>query len=436
MKISTFQFIVLAVFVLFIVLGVAAFALFNGNGRNNNVGAVTIWGTADSSTMQSLLSSLRQQNKAFQDVVYVQQDPTTYDTTLVNAMASGNGPDLFLVSQDEVSSFADKISTIPYSAVSQASYLSSFVDESQLFLTPQGSLALPFTIDPLVMYWNKDLFASAGVAQPPTYWNDFLSLAPEITSIDTNSNVARSAVALGEWQNITDAKMILSTLFLQAGDPIVVRAQDGTLSSSFGLTPASATSNPAQSALLFYTEFADPSKTTYSWNRSLPQSQEDFTAGNLAVYFGLASDYTTLQQSNPNLNFGVAELPQIEGASTHLTFGQLTGIAISRVTKNPTGALAVAEALSGNALQEVLAKNAGLISARRDISINTSSNAAETIFTQSALIAHGWLDPNPASTDSLFQNMIESVLSGQQNPASAVGQASQEMQQLVTPSQQ
>ncbi len=434
MKLSMFQLIVLISFVGFLLAGIAAFSLFGGN-RGSSIGQVTIWGTLDQQTMQSLLVTLRSQNKEFQNVTYVQKDPSTYYTDLINAMASGTGPDLFFITQDTVTNFSNKITVIPYSAESQATYLSSFLNEGQLFLTPQGALALPFSIDPLVMYWNKDLFASAGIAQPPVYWSDFLSLAPQITSIDTSSNIARSAVALGSWKNITHAKMILSALFMEAGDPIMLRTGSGSLESVFGTTPAAAAENPASSALLFYTEFANPSKTTYSWNDALPQSRDAFAAGNVAVYFGTASDNQLLLQTNPNLNFGVALLPQIKGNATHLTFGELTGLAISRSASNPQGALAVAQALTSLSIQESLLQQGTVIPARSDISINTSANAAEAIFEQSAIMSQGWLDPDPSATDPLFENMIESVVTGQQDPAQAVAQASQAMIQLSTTAQ-
>ncbi len=201
-------------------------------------------------------------------------------------MASGAAPDLFLVTQEQLGQFSDKVVTIPYGTVSQSQFVSSFIDEGQLFLTPQGSLALPFTIDPLVMYWNRDIFAGAGVASAPAYWNDFLTLAPKMYSANSSQNITRSAVALGAWSNVAHAKEILSTLFMQAGEAITGRNTQGALIPLFGQTPTNMTGNPAESALRFYTEFGNPSKTTYSWNRSLPQSDEAFTVGKLGVYFG------------------------------------------------------------------------------------------------------------------------------------------------------
>ena len=428
---STFQIIVLGVCAALILIGVGVFASFGGVLGGGSLGRVTIWGTADNNTIDQLITTLRSSDDAFQDVSYIEKDPATYHDQLINAMAAGTGPDLILLAHDELHSFEDKLLTIPYGMVSQTSFLNSFIDESQLFLTTEGELALPFIIDPLVMYWNRDLFASAGVALPPQFWNDFLTLAPKITSLDAGANVKKSAVALGQWQNIAHAKAILSTLFMQAGDRIVVRGQGGALDAVFGSTPSNAPSNPAESALRFYTEFANPSKTTYSWNRTLPLSTTAFTAGDVAVYFGFASEYPMIAARNPNLRFGVAKVPQIEGASNRITFGRLTGLAIPRNSGNPSGAAQIAQKLASSEAVSVLASLTGLPPVRRDVKVDTSSNAAMAVFADSALISRGWVDPSKAETDLIFKTMIESVISGRSDTGAAVGEASRAFDKLV-----
>jgi maltose-binding protein MalE len=382
--------------------------------------------------MSNLLTTLKSSNSAFDDVSYVQKKPATYNAELLNAMASGSGPDLFLVSQDQVYSFQNKITPIPYSAVSQAQFINSFIDEGQLFLTSSGALALPFSIDPLVMYWNRGLYATAGIASAPVYWNDFLTIAPKITSLDASSNVRQAAVALGTWQNVDNAKAILSTLFMQAGDSITALNASGSTVSVFGATPMNAPTNPAESALRFYTEFADPSKTSYSWNSSLAQSSDAFASGDLATYFGFASEYAALAARNPNLSFGVSVLPQLQGNSTHSTFGNMEGVAISRTAANPNGALAVAEALTGQQAISLLVQAVALPPVRRDVSINTANNAPMQVFVESSLIAHAWLDPAPAQTDTIFKTMVNEVLSGASAPAAAVGEAAQALGQLFS----
>ncbi|HVV39322.1 MAG TPA: extracellular solute-binding protein [Candidatus Paceibacterota bacterium] len=428
---STFQIIVLGIFASLIMVGIGVFALFGGVLGGKTIGQVTIWGTLDSQTMQGLIDTLHSTDKSLDSVTYVQKNAGSYNETLVNAMAAGSGPDLFLLSGDDLLSFSDKILTIPYSALSQGSYNASYVDASDIFLTPQGELALPFTIDPLVMYWNRDLFASAGIAAPPAHWNDFLTIAPKITSLDSRSTVKKSAVALGEWRNIPNAKEILSALFMQVGDNIIMRNSSGAPVVVFGSNAEGATSNPAESALRFYTEFANPSKTSYSWNRSLPSAQDAFVAGDVGVYFGLASEYTAIAQRNPNLRFSVASVPQIDGNTSQVTTAHITGFAIPRSARNIQGALAVAEKFSAQNSIGLISGALSLPPVRRDVAVDTAGSAAASVFVQSALIARGWLDPNPLQSDSVFQSMIESVVSGKSTPATAVSEGAQALQQLL-----
>ncbi len=431
MNMSSFQLVVVSVFVAFIVIGVGAFALFGGVFGGGGTGPVTIWGTMPQEDFDYLLDSLRSGDKSLQEVKYVQQDARTYEATLLNAMASGQAPDLFLATQQQLGQFTDKIIPIPYSTVSQSTYLSSYIDEGNLFLVPQGALALPFSIDPLIMYWNRDLFAQAGISQVPQFWNEFTAqngLPAKINAFDKSQNLARSTIALGAWQNVNNAKAILSMLFMQAGDFITGRTQDGQLAPTFGTQNAQG--SPAESALRFYTEFGNPSKTTYSWNRSLPNSRSAFVGGQLAVYLGFASEYAGLAQANPNLRFGVGVVPQLQ-AGNALTYGLLTGLTIPRTARNVAGAAVVAQKLTSAAAAGVMIQHSGMPPARRDVTLDTTNSSAAEVFARSALLSRGWVDPNPTATDAVFKTMIESVISGASEPAGAVSEAAQEFQQLI-----
>lgn len=431
-KLSIFQIVVLGTFSILILVGVGIFAAFGGLLGGASVGKVVIWGDIRSEAFTKIIDTMRTSDKSFEQVSYIEKDPSTYESELLNAMASGQAPDLFLISEEQLVSFADKVATIPYGSFSQGSFVSSYIGESQILLTPEGTLGLPFVIDPLVMYWNRDLFASAGLPKAPELWNDFLDIAPKITSLDVGSNVRRSAVALGEWQNINNAKAILSTLFMQAGDAIVVRNQEGALRSVFGTFPDGGSSNhPASSALRFYTEFANPSKSTYSWNRALPPDDEAFSAGVTAVYFGFASEYPDLLRRNPNLSVGVSLMPQLSSGGANLTFGRMQALSVPRAALNQNGALTIAKKLTSPAGVALVSQQLGLPPVRRDVPVDTSGNAAAGVFVASSLIARTWLDPAPAETDALFETMIESVVSGASTPAEAVAEVGSALQQLI-----
>ena len=428
---NTFQTVVIGVFITLTIVGVGVFALYGGALGGSSVGPVVLWGTEDSGAMSSVLDQLRAQDKSFQDVQYIQKSTTSYEGDLVSAMAAGVGPDLFLVTQAQVSQFEDKIAIVPYKTVSQSAFVNSYIDEGQLFLTSSGALALPFLVDPMVMYYNKDMLSGTGVAQAPKFWNDFLALAPKITVLDPTRQVKLSAVALGTWPNINHAKEILAMLFIQAGDPITSRGAGGVLVSNLGYRGTGSVSGPAESALQFYTEFANPSKTTYSWNKSLPQSKDAFVGASTAVYFGLASEYQSLLSRNPNIKVGVAVVPQLTGNAARATFGVITGVAVSRSAPNYSGALLIAQKLTSQAGVTTLARVLPLPPVRRDVALDTSASAAASVFVESSLIARGWLDPNPQATDPLFQGMIESVISGKADPSAAVGDASAQLSQLL-----
>ena len=429
-NLSVFQLVALGICVALGITGIIVFALFNRSG-STAVGTVVIWGTVPQHDMDTLLQDLRSGDSRFLNVSYQERPAATYNTDLLNAIASGQAPDLVLLSQDAIVPFEDKLQLIPYGTVSQSAYQSSFVSEANLFLVPQGILAMPFTLDPLVMYWNTDSFAAAGIPNPPKYWDDLLQEISSLTALSAGGNIQKSAIAMGTWDNVTDAKAVLSALIMQAGDPIVAVSSSGKPAAVFGGKAPEAAEVPASSALRFYTDFADPGKTSYSWNRTLPLSQEAFAAGDLAVYIGFASEYQSLAARNPNLNFKVAELPQARGETTPLTYGQLAGLAIPRGAKNYQGATIIAQLLSGDKAAGIIADELGLPPVRRDLLAPVASNAAQTAYRQSALIATGWLDPDTSATDGLFKSMVESVLSGANDPTQAVSVAGLALRRLL-----
>ncbi|MBC7836951.1 hypothetical protein H7X87_04225, partial [Acetobacteraceae bacterium] len=73
----------------------------------------------------------------------------------------------------------------------------------------------------------------------------------------------------------------------------------------------------------------------------------------------------------------------------------------------------------------------GLPPVRRDVGLNTSQAPALAVFAQSALISKGWIDPSTPETNQIFQAMIESVISGKNEPANAVYEARQELDELL-----
>lgn len=428
---KSFNLVILGIFGVFIVGGVIALATFSVSRNSDSVPAqAVVWGTLPRSAVSNVVSAFNQANDNILTVTYREVPASTFDTELAESLAAGTGPDAIIISQAQLVRHQDKLYPIPFESYPERTFRDTFTDGSQIFLTRTSILALPIMIDPLVMYWNRTLFTNARVANPPTYWDELLELSPRLTVKDDALNITRSVIGLGEYRNVTNAKEIFATLVMQAGDPIAVRDTVDRVSfvmgNSFGLPEA-----PADSALRFYTEFANPVKPAYSWNRALPASRDMFIRGDLALYGGFASELFSIQERNPNLNFDMAPILQIRESSLATTFGTIYGIGLIKQSSNIGGAYAVAALFSGTDMSTRFASEFRLAPARRTLlGFVSPRDPYQAIIYREALIARGFLDPSPSESNTIFRDLVEGIISGR--PISrSVSDARAALQNLV-----
>lgn len=427
---SKFQIILLAIFILLAILGVFIFATSSSNNGSQLV-PITIWGTMPASDVRNAIDDIETADKNTFSATYTYVDEADFQSRLVNAIATGQGPDVVLIPQDIFLSVKSLLFPIPYADYSEAIFKDSFAQAGDIFLEPTGIYALPVVIDPLVLFWNEDMLSTAGIALAPKTWTDVLTDVPKLTTEDSNHNITQSAVAFGEWANVPHAKDVLSMLMLQSGTPIVaVDPTSGKASSALSEHDSSGI-DPAEEALTFFTQFADPSKDIYSWNRAEPSADSAFLAGELAFYFAPASETASLRARNPNLNFEVAPVPQT-GTTESATFADVYAFGILKSSPHLATDLLDANLLTGDTAAADISAAAGTAPARRDLLAQTQAGAAQAVFWQSALIGENFLDPNPSATNSLFQTMVESVTSGSKDAADAVSAADSSLGVLLS----
>ncbi|MDO8513973.1 MAG: extracellular solute-binding protein [bacterium] len=428
-KLSMFQIMLLVIFGGLAVSGVLIFALAIGGGDTNTIGAVKIWGTLDQGAFSIVIRQATERDGQLSQVTYEQKDPATYESELTNALASGTGPDLFLMRQDYALKDAGKVALIPFSALSQAQFENAFIEAASPFLTQKGVTAVPLLADPLILYWNKDMLAAGGFAQPPKYWDELFNMAQKITTKDDTGSIRKSTVAFGEYQNVTNAKDIVATMILQSGSTITAYDNGGHLTPALAPRAGGAT-QASVSALRFYTEFADPSKNSYSWNRSLPEAQKAFASGDVALYIGYASEAPLIARTNPNLNFTASPMPQIRTGGKTLTAARVYALGASRAGKNPTAAITAAFLLASSENAKALSSALGIPSARRDV-VGQSAQGTDDLFNKQAILANSWLDPDPEKTATLFRAMIEGTTSGTLQVSEAIQRADQQLAQIL-----
>ncbi len=427
-KLTTFQLFILGAFVVFTLGGVAAFALFRGVGEET-LPPLTMWGTFDTEVMSGVLSSDLTKEYGL-SIRYEEKNIDTIESELVEALASGNSPDLVLLPHELLLQQKNKIFPIPYATYPQRQFLDTYVESAEVFLAPEGILAMPIAVDPMVMYWNRTLFSSKGLASPPKTWADFVTLAPQFNEKNKAENLTRTLVALGESVNVRNFKDIISTLLLQAGTPIV--AYDGNRLKSYLDDNFNYATPPAEAILRFYTEFSNPSLPHFSWNKSFRDSRDMFLQGDLGVYFGFASELTEIRARNPNLNFDVAKIPQIKDSKTNLTFARTYAVIVPRTSRNLNAALFASQVLGSKQAFETLSRYTVLPSVRRDLLSVVQSDPYKSVFSTSAIMSKNWRDPASDETRIIFADMIEAVISGRERLNGAVSRANSELESLLS----
>ncbi|MBU6370853.1 MAG: extracellular solute-binding protein [Patescibacteria group bacterium] len=433
---NKFKIILMAVFGFFVIAGLLAFSTFRSSNTSSSQPTIAIWGTVDKTAFDNFVGKYEQDSGSQFKYSYTEYPLASIDQAIVEGIATGKGPDAILIPQELIGRYLDKVSLIPFSSLSERTFLDTYIQEADLYIQPGGIFAIPFYVDPLVMYWNKDIFTNAEIAAPPASWSQFPVLAGKLTQTDNNGNITQSIAPLGGYANIDNAKAILSSLIMQAGGSIV--SEDGTtgkLSSDLYQKPANAALIPAVAALTFYTDYSNPRKSVYSWNSSLPDSKEDFLAGNLAMYFGFASEALDIAAKNPNLSFDVAEMPQTVDAANSsapkATFGELYGFAFLKSSPNTAAAVSLVSTLtSAPAVADFLGFVSGA-PARTDMISAGVSDPKQQVFYDSAVIARGFIDPDMAATGQIFQSMVGDVTSGSLDADGAVQKASGKLTSIL-----
>ena len=167
---------------------------------------------------------------------------------------------------------------------------------------------------------------------------------------------------------------------MQAGNSIVTEKNESFVS----VLNNNSGGYDLSSILKFYTDFADPLKDVYSWNKSLGNSRDVFSRENLAFYFGYASELQSLVDKNPNQNFLVASVPQIRNGNFKLTSAHVVGIAISSFSKNFDTAFTAAGLMVNSDFASKFATSLGVAPVRRDLLKTMPTDAYLPTFYSSA----------------------------------------------------
>jgi ABC-type glycerol-3-phosphate transport system substrate-binding protein len=221
-----FPLILMGVFGIFIFLAVLLFSGAIKVGKDSQdtgpklAGAnLTMWGVLPREAMVDPIASFSQENQI--TLNYIQKSQDQIDRTLGEAIASGSGPDIVLASHELLLKHRSKFVHTPYTTYSERVYRDTYIDGARVFLLPDGILAFPLLVDPLIFFFNRVSYTNAGLLEAPKTWGQVTEYSTKLLRKSGQDSILEAGISLGSFNNIINAKDILSLLLLQAGNPIV-----------------------------------------------------------------------------------------------------------------------------------------------------------------------------------------------------------------------
>ncbi len=269
-----------------------------GGSSNSEPVTLTVWGLWDSpEAMQELIASYTELHP---NVTINYEDKSAlkplgaYKDRVYTRIQEEDSPDIMLVHASWVPRLirAGVLSPMPSKLMDVATYASTFYPVAgEQAVSDNAVYAVPLHYDGLALVYNRDHFAEVGQQAPPTAWEEFRRLALEL-SVYSDDNLIRAGAAIGTADNIDHFSDILGLMWTQANVSV----------------PDTVDSRAAQDALTYYTNFVREDRV---WSPDFPEASLAFARGQVSMIFVPSWQLVDILRSAPNINMGVAPVPQI-----------------------------------------------------------------------------------------------------------------------------
>lgn len=348
-----------------------------------------------------------------------------YEKTIIESLASGRGPDIWSIHNSWIPKHLDKLAPAPKTLLTPLQYQETFVDvAAEDFIITDQVYGLPFSVDTLALYYNKDFFNTAAVVSPPVTWEEFNEDVKKLTKTDESGNIVQAGAALGTAKNVNRAVDILYLLMLQNGTQMISQDKKSVVFNQKVKTEKGETFIPGLDALVFYTDFANPKKTVYTWNPNMPNSIDAFVDEKAAMMLNYSYQNAIIKSKAPKLNYAIAPCPQIEAnPQKAVNFANYWGEVVSFASPNRDIAWDFLLYLAKKENIENYVKLTKRPASRRDVIESQLEDPDLKIFAKQALSAKSWYQKDAAEIENIFINTIEEVVLGEATAEEALNKA-------------
>jgi ABC-type glycerol-3-phosphate transport system substrate-binding protein len=415
-------FIVLIGIGIVIVLSVLIFFNIRQN-PDSEVASVVVWGFEPKTFFEGPLDAFEKSHPNI-TISYRQVPAADYRDTLLNALAAGEGPDVFMFKNSWLLKNKSKVTPLPPTQMSLVDFEALYPQvASQDFVSDGSIFALPLYLDTLSLIYNKNLFDQTSITRTPANWQELKTVVEALRIVGANNQVMRAGAAIGgSSQTIDGAADLLQCMMLQNSSLTTgARGANGNIFTEQGRIASD-----------LYLQFANPVSPFYTWNESLLNSLESFASEKTAIIFNYKSAVDVVVKKNPFLNYGVAPLPQFSQSGQTVSCSNYWGLAVSKQASNAKWAWNVALLLAADptANSNYLTQS-GHPPALRSLIATRLNDPAWSVFARQALTARSWPTPDDVQVDGFVNTFIRNVLSGHVSFANGFDQLRNQVQKLL-----
>ncbi|PYI69863.1 sugar ABC transporter substrate-binding protein [Arthrobacter livingstonensis] len=372
----------------------------NAGGKTDMTWAMWVGGTADQDAWQKVADTV---NSKVPDVHITLQGSTfaDYFTKMSTQLSSNSAPCLVAVQSLRTTALKDGLLPLDDLVKKNNVNLADFDKSMITGLSADGNLyGLPYDVGPMVMFYNKDKFKAAGLADPKPGWTteEFLADAKKL------SGAGKYAIA----QNSADLNIESQVLAYNGGRVV---GADGTINAS---DPQFAKGLQWVSDLTNVEKVAAPIAGGDS-----SFGNNEFLAGSTAM--NIDGPWSLLDaKAKAKFNVGIVTLPAGSGGTA--TFSAGSGWGISKNCKTPDQAFKALETMTGPGMLGELATAGRALSARTAEQANWFDHAAipgadATIKAASTTAVPMPSSPNSDQLGQLFNQYLVKSFNGQDSAA-------------------
>lgn len=362
-----------------------------------------------------------------------------YEDLIINEIAEGEGPDVFMVHNSWMLKHWKKLLPQPLDLpvvvtpdLFRQVFFQAAADD---LLINEQVYGMPLSIDSLAIYYNKayfrDLIATSD--NPGSLWEEIKNQVFQLTKRNNSpERFALAGMGIGRADNVNSAVDMLYTMMLQYG---VSFYDDRGEAATFADT--------GEAALELYASFGLPTYKNYSWNEYItgfePAKKEihPFIRGKVAMIAGYPYLYDVLVQEIQNQqktggqhidvdDIGIAPMPQLVSPTESTrrdTLASYFPLVVARTSDVPKEAWSFIQFLASADSLQTYHKKTNRPTSRKDMVTEQQTEPLFGVFAYQAPFAKSFKIYDAAAYHKVFSEAIQQVVDNVATPKKALQDA-------------